>query len=40
MDAIKYIFAFDAEHPLLFTRFYFWVFLAFVYTIFSFIVSA
>ena len=39
MDFLKYIFAFNSESPLLFTQFYFWGFLAIVYTLFAIIYS-
>lgn len=39
MEWIKYIFAFDADHPLLFTQFYFWAFFALVYAVFALILS-
>lgn len=39
MDFIKYIFAFNSESPLLFTQFYFWAFLAIVYSLFALIVG-
>lgn len=39
MEWIKYIFAFDAEHPLLFTQFYFWGFFALVYALFALIMD-
>ena len=39
MDALKYIFAFDAAHPLLFTQFYFWGFFALVYALFALIID-
>lgn len=37
MDTLRYIFQFDASSPLQFTQFYFWVFLAIVYTLFAII---
>ena len=40
MDWIKYIFAFDAESPLLFTQFYFWAFFALVYALFALIIGS
>ena len=39
MDFLHYIFAFDAEHPLLFTQFYFWGFFALVYALFALIMD-
>ena len=39
MEWIKYIFAFDAAHPLLFTQFYFWAFFALVYALFALIIG-
>ncbi|MCQ2345217.1 MAG: MBOAT family protein [Paludibacteraceae bacterium] len=39
METLRYIFQFDAASPLLFTQFYFWVFLAIVYTVFAAIVE-
>ena len=39
MEWIKYILAFDAEHPLLFTQFYFWGFFALVYALFALIMD-
>ena len=35
VDFLKNIFSFDANSPLLFTQFYFWVFFAFVFVAFS-----
>ncbi len=35
LELFKNIFSFDDAHPLLFTQFYFWVFFAFVFAIFS-----
>ena len=39
MDFLHHIFAFDADHPLLFTQFYFWAFFALVYAVFALILS-
>ena len=39
MEWINYIFAFDADHPLLFTQFYFWGFFALVYALFALIMD-
>lgn len=39
MDLINHIFAFDSEHPLLFTQFYFWAFFALVYALFALIMG-
>lgn len=38
-EYLKYIFAFDATHPLLFTQFYFWGFFALVYALFALIID-
>lgn len=35
VDFLKHIFSFDPNSPLLFTQFYFWVFFAFVFVVFS-----
>ena len=39
MDFLSHIFAFDSEHPLLFTQFYFWGFFALVFALFALIMS-
>lgn len=39
MEIFKHIFAFDSEHPLMFTQFYFWAFFAMVYAIFAIIMD-
>ena len=39
MDFLHYIFAFNAESPLLFTQFYFWGFFALVYALFALIMD-
>ena len=39
MDFLHYIFAFNAESPLLFTQFYFWAFFALVYALFALIME-
>ena len=36
---LTHLFAFDSEHPLLFTQFHFWAFFFIVYTLFCLIVS-
>ena len=38
-ELLHYIFAFDANHPLLFTQFYFWAFFALVYALFALIMA-
>ena len=38
-ELLHYIFAFDADHPLLFTQFYFWAFFALVYALFALIMA-
>jgi len=38
-EFLHYILAFDAEHPLLFTQFYFWAFFALVFALFALIMS-
>ena len=38
-DILHYIFAFNAESPLLFTQFYFWAFFALVYALFALIMD-
>ena len=40
MELLHHIFAFDADHPLLFTQFYFWGFFALVYALFALILSS
>ncbi len=40
MESLRYIFAFNAESPLLFTQFYFWGFFALVYALFALIMEA
>ncbi|MCQ2325031.1 MAG: MBOAT family protein [Paludibacteraceae bacterium] len=36
---MNYIFSFDAQHPLLFTQFYFWAFFAIVFSLFALIIG-
>lgn len=38
-EALNYIFAFDSQHPLLFTQFYFWAFFAIVFSLFALIIG-
>ncbi len=38
-EALQYIFSFDAQHPLLFTQFYFWAFFAIVFSLFALIIG-
>ena len=40
METLRYIFAFNAESPLLFTQFYFWAFFALVYALFALLMEA
>ena len=39
MDTLRYILAFNAESPLLFTQFYFWAFFALVFALFALIIE-
>ena len=39
METLRYILAFNAESPLLFTQFYFWAFFALVFTLFALIME-